>query len=90
MNLLSFHTLLWLSSEFPCTNSDGLGDLPGLVKLVTDDAQPPEIKPARRVAVALKPAVKKKLCELEKLDVLAKVEQPTDWVSQMAVSTKKS
>ena len=77
-------------SAYPSTISDGLGDLPGLVKLVTDDAQPPEIKPARRVAVALKPAVKKKLSDLEKLDVLAKVDEPTDWVSQMAVSTKRS
>ena len=77
-------------SAYPSTISDGLGDLPGLVKLVTDDAQPLEIKPARRVVVALKPAVKKKLSDLEKLDVLAKVDEPTDWVSQMAVSTKRS
>ena len=77
-------------SAYPSTISDGLGDLPGLVKLVTDDAQPPEIKPARRVAVVLKPAVKKKLSDLEKIDVLAKVDEPTDWVSQMAVSTKRS
>ena len=67
-----------------------LGCMPGLVRLeVTEDAIP-SVQPARRVPVALKSVLKKKLDELVNSEVITKVDHPTDWVSAMAIATKRN
>ena len=83
-------------SDFPKPFDGELGILPGgaesngTVRLVIDEDSNPSVRPARRISVALKSKVKDKLESMVKKRVLAKVDQPTDWVSQMATSTKKS
>ena len=48
------------------------------------------IIPPRRVPTALKTQLKEELDKYVKLGVLAQVEEPTPWVSSLAIATKKS
>ena len=67
--------------------SDEIGDLPGTVHLQVDENVTPTALPARRLPVHLKDKVKK---EMVQLNVLETVDEPSTWVSQMVVTTKKS
>ena len=70
---------------------DKIGTLPGdPVRLHCEENCIPKIMPARREPVALREKVKVKLEEMCLAGVLAKVDKPTDWVSQMVVTEKKS
>ena len=71
-------------------NDSGVGSLPGNVHLTVDENAIP-------VAIAkcispknLKPRVKKKLDEMVKMSIIAKVDVPTDWTSRMVVSVQKN
>ena len=46
--------------------------------------------PHKRVTITLKPKVKAALNGLEQKYIIVKQDCPTDWVSQMAVSVKRS
>jgi hypothetical protein len=70
--------------------SKELGTLPGTVHLQVDENAEPTITPARRVPTALKEKYKEELDRLEKLGVLATVDEPTPWVSSVVIATKKS
>ena len=48
------------------------------------------IIPPRRVPTALKTQLKEELDKYVKIGVLAQVEEPTLWVSSLAIATKKS
>ena len=50
---------------------------------------PPTKLPVRKVPIALKKPIKEELDRLVRLDALAKVDVPTDWISSM-VAVKKS
>ena len=50
---------------------------------------PPTKIPVRKVPIALKKPIKEELDRLVKLDVLTKVEVPTDWISSMVAVQKK-
>ena len=68
-----------------------IGTLPGEpVCLYCEENCAPKIMPARRELVALREKVKVKLEEMCIAGVLVKVDKPTDWVSQMVVTEKKS
>lgn len=67
-----------------------LGTLPGEVHLQVDERAQPSITPPRRVPIALKDKYKEELKRLEDLQVLAKVDEPTEWVSSVVIATKKS
>ena len=67
-----------------------VGSLPGTVHLETEDNASPVIIPPRRVPTALKTQLKEELDKYVKLGVLAQVEEPTPWVSSLAIATKKS
>ncbi|XP_038055804.1 uncharacterized protein K02A2.6-like [Patiria miniata] len=79
-------------SEYPDVfNASVTGILPGQrVHLTVSSDAEPVIRPARTVPEALKPAVKAELEKLTDRDVLAEVDEPTNWVSQMSVAKKKS
>ena len=64
-----------------------LGDL-GVTHLYTDPNVKPKTLPCRRIPVALVDQVKQEIETLLKRGDLIAVEQPTDWVSQMAVVKK--
>ena len=70
--------------------SDTIGTLPGTVKLQIDEAANPVALPAHRLPVHLKSRVKKELDAMVNRGILAPVDEPTAWVSQMVVTTKKS
>jgi len=67
---------------------NGLGKLPGVYHIETDpNVQPVQSNP-RRVAIPLQEELKEKIAELEQMEVLAKVTEPTPWISNMvAVKT---
>ena len=67
-----------------------LGTLPGKVHLEVDSSAKPFITPTRKVPTALKDDLKKELNCYVGQEILAPVEEPTPWVSSLAVATKKS
>ena len=67
---------------------EGLGKLDGKYSIVTDKSVKPVVHPPRRLPVAMTEKVQRKLEEMTTNDVIAKVDQPTDWVSSMLVVTK--
>ena len=67
-----------------------LGELPGTQHLTVDDKVRPVVMPDRRIPVAMKPKLKAELDRLVSLGVIAPVDKPTPWVSQLVVTEKKS
>ena len=67
---------------------EGLGKLDGKYSIVTDKSVKPVVHPPRRLPVAMTEHVQRKLEEMTADDVIAKVDQPTDWVSSMLVVSK--
>ena len=59
---------------------NGMGCLPGVYDIVIDKDMPPVQNRPRKVAYALKEDFEKKIGELEKQGVIAKVETPTAWI----------
>lgn len=75
-------------AEFPEVFDDKIGTLSGLVSFKVNDT-PPVTMPARRIPLSLRPQLKEELDSLVKKGVLLPVNEPTPWVSQMAVVKKK-
>ena len=50
----------------------------------------PVITPARKIPFALRPRLKDELDQLTEKGVIAPVNEPTEWVSALALDTKKS
>ena len=48
----------------------------------------PVVHPPRRLLITVRPKVKAELQRMEKLDVIEKLHEPTEWVNSMAVVTK--
>ena len=59
---------------------EGLGELPGNYKIITDERVKPKVHPPRRVPVALRPQIKEKLDELVQRNVITPVTEPTDHI----------
>lgn len=66
----------------------GLGTLEGEYRIVLDPEVQPVIHAARKVPVSLREELKTKLAELEQQGVIARVTQPTEWVSSMMLVKK--
>ena len=64
-----------------------LGDL-GKAKLRINPDARPKVLPCRRITIALQQEVRQLVNELVERGVLVRVEEPTAWVSQMAVHTE--
>ena len=79
-----------LLDKYPDVFDKGLGTLPGKVHLQVDPDSKPVILPARKVPVSVREKFKEELRRLESLNVIAPVDQPTEWVSQIVVAVKKS
>jgi hypothetical protein len=69
---------------------EGLGKLEGQHTIVTDPSVKPVVHPPRRLPVALIDQVQEKLDNMVKDDIIAKVDQPTDWVSSMLAVRKST
>ena len=67
-----------------------LGAQPGTVHLSVNENAEPSVTPSRRIPTALIEKFKGELDRLGKIRVLAKVDEPTAWVSSVVIATKKS
>ena len=79
-----------LIQEFPDVFDEKLGSLPGIAHFVVDETVPPTISPPRPVPHALRPKLEEEIRRLVDLQVLAPVTEPTDWVSQLVMTSKKN
>ena len=80
------------ANKYPDVFDNDLGKLPRYnVHLQVDPACQPVILPARKVPVSVEDKFKAELKRLQDLNVIAPVDQPTEWVSQFTVvAVKKS
>ena len=68
---------------------NGLGKLEGEYTIrLRDDATPHALTTPRRVAIPLLPKVKTELERMERIGVISRVQEPTDWCSGMVVVPK--
>jgi hypothetical protein len=79
-----------IQEEFQEVFDGQLGVIPGETHLETDPSITPEVAASRRVPIAMKPRLKEELERMTREGVIEKVEQPTDWVSSMAMAVKKT
>ena len=66
----------------------GLGCLPGEYHIKGDQKQTPVIHAPRRIPIAIRDLVRKELEKMEADGIIAKVTEPTPWVSSMVVVRK--
>ena len=76
--------------NFPEVFQSELGTLAGTVHLEVDLSATPMAIPPHRLPTALKGQLKQELDRLQQLEVLAPIDEPTPWVSSLAVAVKKS
>ena len=68
---------------------EGLGCITGAsYHIKVDSNAQPVVHPPRRVPVTLRPKVQQELDRMEELEVIEKVEEPTDWVNSMVTIVK--
>ena len=79
-----------LIDKYPDVFDKSLGTLPGKVHLQVDPDAKPVVLPARKIPVSVQQKFKEELKRLESIKVIAPVDQPTEWVSQIVVAVKKS
>ena len=72
--------------------TQGVGKIPGKYALKIDENAQPVAHPPRPIPAALRDATKKKLDEMEKLNIVQKVPvgSPTPWCSALHVVNKKN
>ena len=75
--------------RYPDIFNGDVGTLPGSVRLTLKPDAAPILRPPKRLPIELEDTVKQELDRLVKAGVLAPVDEPTDWVNQMAIATKK-
>ncbi|KAF6769327.1 hypothetical protein AHF37_09259 [Paragonimus kellicotti] len=74
--------------QYSCVFNSTLGHMSGAVSLsVVSDAVPVAL-PVRGIPLAIRDKCKAELDRLVRINVIAPVEEPTDWVSQIAVILK--
>ena len=76
--------------EFPDIFNGDIGTLPGSVRLTLNSDVEPILRPPKRLPIELKEPVKLELDRLDTAGVLTPVDEPPDWVNQMAIATKKN
>ena len=70
-------------------DTESIGTLPGLQHLEVDSHAQPQVMASRRVPISIRPAIKAELDRMVEKGVIAPVNRPTPWVSQMVASKKK-
>ena len=69
--------------------ADGLGCITGVTHHIQlDPKHEPVIHPSRKVPVTIRSKVKKELQRMEKLKVIERVYEPTEWVNSMVTVIK--
>ena len=76
-----------LQREFP-DRFQGIGRFKGKYHITLKPDARPVIHPPRKCPIAMRPHVQDELERLENLEVIRKVDEPTDWVSSLAYAWK--
>ena len=79
-----------ITKSHPTVFGDDQGKLPAIVKLSLCESPDTKILPARNLPFAIRDDTKKELDRLVQNGILEPVNEPTEWVSQMAVTRKKN
>ena len=79
-----------LIDKYPDVFNKSLGTLPGKVHLQVDPDSKPVVLPVRKIPVSIREKFTEELKRLESIKVIAPVDQPPEWVSQIVVAVKKS
>ena len=67
----------------------GLGRITGVTHHIQlDPKQNPVVHPPRKVPVTIRPKVKDELEQMERLGVIERIQNPTDWVNSMVTVIK--
>ncbi|XP_038139714.1 uncharacterized protein LOC119782701 [Cyprinodon tularosa] len=69
---------------------EGLGCLPGEHKICVDKSVSPVVHPCRKIPFALRNKLKEELVRMEKLGVIKKIDEPTEWFYDPERSTRIS
>ena len=69
---------------------EGIGNFSGEFHITVDNSVTPVIHAPRRCSIHLKDEVKDELDNMERLGVISKVTEPTDWVSSLVYSRKSN
>lgn len=67
---------------------EGVGKFNGACKISIRDQVSPVVRPPRRIPLSLRPKLEIRLKELEKQGIIAKVEKPSSWVSNLVIVEK--
>ena len=86
MGLMTIHGERFISKVDKVDDLDNLG----MATLITDCDIAPKILLCRKIPIALQQGVKTELDTLVKRGILVPVDEPTQWVSQMAVVVKQN
>lgn len=78
-----------VESEFPCLFS-GLGSAKIVYKMLLHENSTLVIHPASQVPHALRAPLKADLDQMEKVGLITKAQQPSDWVSSLVIVLKKT
>ena len=79
-----------LEREPECFTFDGVGTLPGSHHMTLKADAESRIHPPNRIPEALRDPFKKELNRMVKGDIVRKVDEPTDWVSNVVCVTKSN
>ena len=92
MNLVQCVDAINNETDFLTSYSDVFKGLGCISKtdyhIKVDKAYQPVVRPPRRVPVTLRPKIQAELSRMEELDVIERVEEPTDWVNSMVTIVK--
>ena len=77
-------------SEYPAVFDGSLGTLPGTVHFHVDESVQPVVNRPRRLPVTLEKVVAKELDNPVEQGVITPVDEPSEWLSQLAVATRKA
>ena len=89
-NSVSLLTKEEIIAAYPCVFCDELGTFPGKAHLEIDDSVTPVKMPLRRTPIAIKEKLMEEIRRLENLGVIVQMEEPSDWISGMVATEKKS
>ena len=76
--------------KFKDVTQGNLGQFSGKQHLNVDESVQPVIMPDRRVPISLRPKLKAELDRLVNQGVIIAQDEPTPWISQLVVATKKN
>ena len=82
-------TLKYIEQSFS-NNFEGYGLYEKEYDIKLDPSVPPVIQPARKIPYAKYDQLKATLEELEKKNIIAPTDKPTDWVSNLVITEKKN